>query len=112
MFRMAPSPDQGLLEIIAEISRATRIFQQESVFCEGLTFNQFTILDLVLKAEGRLSLSELRERLEVEKSTVTRLVAPLIKRKLLARRRSRQDSRAAIICLTDQGRETWEGVRL
>lgn len=112
MFEMAPPPDNGLLDLIAQISRATRIFQQESVFCEGLTFNQFIILDLVRKADQGLSLSELRERLEVEKSTVTRLVAPLIRLGLLTKTRSTEDSRVSILGLTHEGRETWGRVRL
>ncbi len=112
MFEITPPPSQGLLELIAEMSKATRIFQQESVFCEGITFNQFTILDQMAKTGGEIPLSELHGRLEVEKSTTTRLVAPLLKKGLVEKNRSKKDSRAANLSLTKEGRETLDRVRL
>ncbi len=102
---VSPPSDQGLLGLIAETAKATRIFQQESVFCEGLTFNQFTILDKVALAGGDLALARLHTFLEVEKSTTTRLVAPLIKKGLVAKKRSEMDTRAMVLRLTPQG---WE----
>ena len=110
MFHLLPDLDRGLLELIAELSRATRIFQQESVFCAGVTFSQFFILDQVAAGGGRLPLSELHSTLEVEKSTTTRLVAPLVKQGLIIRRRSRQDSRAVELSLTPPGRDVLKTV--
>ena len=85
------------MDLIAQTSKAARIFQQESVFCEGLTFNQFLILDQVAKARGELSLAQLHRYLEVEKSTTTRLVAPLVKRGLVEKRKSQRDARATVL---------------
>jgi DNA-binding MarR family transcriptional regulator len=107
MFETAPSPHRELLDLISEVAKATRIFQQESVFCGGVTFIQFTILDQVARSGGTLSLARLHSVLEVKKSTTTRLVAPLVKKGLLEKRKSEEDSRAAILELTPEGRETW-----
>ena len=93
------------MSLIAETAKVTRIFQQESVFCEGLTFNQFTILDKVAQAGGELALARLHAILEVEKSTTTRLVAPLVKKGLVEKKRSTQDTRAAVLSMTPLG---WE----
>ena len=112
MFKMADQPGQGLLGLIAEMSKTTRIFQQGSTFCEGITFTQFNILDQLAKAGGRLSLAELHGHLEVEKSTTTRLVAPLVKSGLVAKERSKTDSRATVLRMTREGRETWDRVLL
>jgi len=110
MLQVLPDLDRGLLELIAELSRATRIFQQESVFCAGVTFSQFFILDQVAAGGGRLPLAELHSALEVEKSTTTRLVAPLVEQELISRQRSRRDSRAVELSLTPQGREVLKTV--
>jgi len=100
------------LNLIAELGRATRIFQQESIFCAGVTFTQYCILDQVAQAEGRLELSELHSILEVDKSTTTRLVAPLARLGLIQRQRSARDSRVVELGLTKEGWETltqvWE----
>ena len=110
MLTPLPIFDRNLLDLIAQLSRATRIFQQESAFCAGVTFSQFFILDQVAATGGRLALAELHSALEVEKSTTTRLVAPLVKQGLVSRRRSRQDSRAVELSLTPQGREVLKTV--
>ena len=99
-----PLLDRDLIEIVAELGRASRLFQRENAFCEGVTFTQFVILDRVVESDGRLGLSDLHEALEVDKSTTTRLVAPLLKRGLLVKERSASDGRAFELVVTDEGR--------
>jgi DNA-binding MarR family transcriptional regulator len=52
-----------------------------------------------------LDMAELHKLLSVDKCTTTRLIAPLIGRRLLVRERASRDPRAAMLTLTGEGRE-------
>ncbi len=108
---MFASPeDRSLIELVADLVRVARGFQQEQAFCEGITFTQFLILDRVVVADGRLGLADLHATLEVDKSTTTRLVAPLLERGLLSKRRRTDDRRAFELLVSDEGRAVAERV--
>ena len=94
-----------VMEVIMSFSREIRCCNRDEAICQGVTFHQFMILDVVAK-KGELSLGELHGILSVEKSTTTRLVNPLIQKGLLKRDRAAHDSRAAQLTLTEGGRET------
>lgn len=100
-----------MVSLIAELSRVGRVFQRAEGFCLGLTFGQFHILDLIDRA-GELPMARLHDLLDVEKSTTTRLIAPLVRDGLVIKAKSSQDSRAVVLTLTEPGRETlgqvWE----
>lgn len=93
-----------LLSLISRISAGVRACQQEPVFCENITFTQFHILDQIISEEV-LRLSELHERLGVEKSTTTRLVEPLIRRELVEKSKCGNDSRCVILKPTEEGKK-------
>ncbi len=99
--------------LISEMTRALRCCQQDQVFCDHLSFAQFSVLN-ALAEKGEMKLAELHAHLSVEKSTTTRLVDPLTRRGLIQRKKSAQDSRAQILRLTGQGeiihRKIWECV--
>ncbi len=101
--------DRTLFYLIKELGKSLRMYQQEGVFCEGVTFNQFSILDLVAEKES-LRLSDLHKLLSVEKSTTTRLVDPIVKQGLLERTNSEQDSRAIDLKITKAGKEVHQKV--
>lgn len=96
--------DRELIDLVAQLVRVARGFQQEQAFCEGITFTQFQILDRVVEAGGTLGLAELHGALDVDKSTTTRLVAPLLKRGLADKRRRTDDRRAFELVVSDEGR--------
>ncbi len=102
---------QELFEIIMGLAREIRCCSRDEAICQNVTFNQFIILDAVVK-KGELGLAELHQILSVEKSTTTRLVNPLIQKGLLNRDRATHDSRAATLSVTEEGMEThrrvWE----
>jgi DNA-binding MarR family transcriptional regulator len=100
-----------LFEIIMTLAREIRCCSRDEAICGDITFQQFIILDAVVK-KGELSLADLHPILSVEKSTTTRLVNPLIQKGLLKRDRATHDSRAATLSATAGGMEThrkvWE----
>lgn len=68
----------------------------------GLTPRQFAILMMVAEEEG-LTQTELVERTGIDRSTLADIVARLITRGLIQRRRTKEDARAYAVKLTPQG---------
>ncbi len=93
-----------LLDIFIGMSQVTRCCRQDVAFCEGVTFHQFMILDVVAKKK-ELNMADLHKILSVEKSTTTRLVTPLIEKGLLRRDRAENDLRAVKLVLTPKGKK-------
>ncbi|MBU0992953.1 MAG: MarR family transcriptional regulator [Proteobacteria bacterium] len=102
--------DRTVFDLIKGLIKSLRLFQNESVFCENITFVQFCILDYISSAEGQLGMSSLHSLLGVEKSTTTRLAAPLIKQNLLMRVASSKDSRAVELKMTREGEKVHNAV--
>ena len=101
--------DRKLFFQVKELIKVLRFLQNDTVFCEGVTFTQFTILDLVAEKET-LELARLHNLLSVEKSTTTRLVNPLVEHNLLKKTGSLNDSRAINLVITKQGKEIHQRV--
>lgn len=102
--------DKQLLSVIRQLIISLRVFQNESIFCEDLTFTQFSILSYAAET-GSLEMSVLHTLLSVEKSTTTRLVEPLVKTGYLKKKQSAHDSRAIELHLTGKGKAVYEKVR-
>ena len=101
--------NQDIYSLIRELAKALRMFQEGAVFCEDITFTQFVILDYIREAE-RLKLSDLHKLLSVEKSTTTRLLDPLVRKKLIVKDKSLYDSRAIELELTKEGMRIYDSV--
>lgn len=99
------------MNLFIGLSQATRCCRQDTAFCRDVTFQQFAILDAVMKNK-ELNISDLHRILSVEKSTTTRLVNPLIQKGLVERQKSRLDSRAFVLTLTREGMEIHRSVQL
>jgi DNA-binding MarR family transcriptional regulator len=70
----------------------------------GLTGPQLAVVKM-LEPVGKLSLSELSERIRARNSTVTGIIDRMEREGLVERRRSEQDRRVVHIVLTRQGRQ-------
>ncbi len=103
------SLDREILSLMADLPKAVRCCRQDEVFCEGVTYTQFIILDAIAK-DRSLNMTGLHKVLSVDKSTATRLIAPLIRRDLVVRKKAAHDSRAATLSLTDDGKDIHEKV--
>ncbi len=69
-----------------------------------LTPRQLAVLDAVADSE-HLSETDLVERTGIDRSTLSDIVRRLQKRRLLQRRRMKDDARAYAVALTDNGRQ-------
>jgi len=101
--------DRHYFSIIKKLIVSLRIFQAESIFCEDITFNQFTILDYIFTS-GTLEMAELHKLLSVEKSTTTRMLDPLVARGYITKTQSAHDSRAIELRLTPEGKKVHQTV--
>jgi len=81
--------------------RAADIFSEESQ-ARGLTPRQFAVLTAVSEQEG-LTQTELVKRTGIDRSTLADIVARLLSRSLIQRRRAKDDGRAYAIKLSAQG---------
>jgi DNA-binding MarR family transcriptional regulator len=80
---------------------ATDIFLAEA-HISGLTPRQFAVLATIAEEEG-LTQTELVERTGIDRSTLADIVARLLGRGLIQRRRAKEDARAYAIKLTAAG---------
>lgn len=101
--------DRQFLSVIRKLIVSLRVFQAESIFCEDITFNQFTILDYI-NTSGILEMSDLHRLLSVEKSTTTRMIEPLAVKGYLTKTPSVHDSRAVELRLTPEGKKVHQTV--
>ncbi|HVQ10509.1 MAG TPA: MarR family transcriptional regulator [Methyloceanibacter sp.] len=85
---------------------ATDIFQAEAS-ASGLTPRQFAVLMTIADEEG-LTQTDLVDRTGIDRSTLADIVARLLSRGLIHRKRAKEDGRAYAIKLTSQG---WKGLR-
>ena len=85
---------------------ATDIFLAEA-HASGLTPRQFAVLTTIAEEEG-FTQTELVERTGIDRSTLADIVARLLGRGLIQRRRAKEDARAYAIKLTAQG---WKSLR-
>ena len=72
---------------------------------EGVSASGFSMLVVLVTAGGELELRALRRRLGTSKANATEVLGTLEARGLVARRRTRRDRRAALVTLTEPGRE-------
>lgn len=72
---------------------------------EGLSAAGFSVLVVLVTADGELELRTLRRRLHTSKANATEIVDTLERRHLVERHRLPEDRRAAVVLLTDRGEE-------
>lgn len=92
-----------LAECIRGLVRRFSISERADVACCGMTVAQAATLETLLR-EGPMRLGVLGARLGISPSTLTRNLARLEKRGLVARAADRRDGRAAGAALTAAGR--------
>lgn len=99
--------DQDYLQEFRETIRVLEreIFLQNTLSCcEGVSLSQCHTL-LEIGNNSKISVSELAENMQLDKSTVSRTVDGLVKKTLVDRVIPDENRRKAILYLTDEGRE-------
>ncbi len=98
-----PNADIALYRALARLARRYQFRSRDEVCCYGLTVSQCYALQ-ALSEVGLLTSSELASRLGLDRSTTTRLVDRLMRKKLAVRRRKADDTRVREVEITEAGR--------
>ena len=93
----------ALYRTLSDLARRYQLRNRDEVCCYGLTVSQCYALQALLE-KGRLTSSALSSRLGLDLSTTTRVVDPLVRKKLALRRRGAEDARIREIEITEAGR--------
>jgi DNA-binding MarR family transcriptional regulator len=93
----------SLISKIRESANKFIISEMDRWGIEGLAPSHGDILVALLKAE-RLTMKELAEKIDKDKSTVTALVEKLIKQRYVEKTRDIEDSRVVFVTLTRSGK--------
>lgn len=91
---------------LRQASRAITQFYDQLLQPSGLRATQFTVL-VAISFSGQISITDLAERLGMDRTTLTRNLKPLEKQGLVESN-SGEDRRIRMVRLTDQGQETLE----
>jgi MarR family transcriptional regulator, 2-MHQ and catechol-resistance regulon repressor len=107
-----PGPQPGLPAAAREMTQAYHAFEQFSsrhIRQFGLTTAQFSVL-LALSGGPAKSCKALCAQTAITKGTLTGVVDRLVEKGLVRRGDFVQDRRSSSVCLTDEGRRTFEHV--
>jgi DNA-binding MarR family transcriptional regulator len=90
---------EGVRKLIATLSHSARAVERTT----GITNAQLFLLQQLAESES-LSVNDLAARARTQQSTVSIVVARLVRAGLAAKGKSREDGRIAVITLTPKGR--------
>ncbi|MEY9212799.1 MarR family transcriptional regulator [Thermobifida halotolerans] len=103
---MDPTPAHQLHRSLMDLVRVAGLLQgDQQVLSHPVSLSQAFALDELGTAGGPLSQRELAERLGLEKSTVSRMVADLERKGLLHRERDPANRRVHRLRITERGRQ-------
>ena len=108
---MKPSEtiEESIFKLFKEMNFILKGFQNDTVISENITFRQFIILEHI-SSHKKLKMTELNTLLNVEKSTTTRLIEPLVRQGLIEKRKSGSDLRVFELSLTVVGKRIHKAV--
>ena len=101
--------EESIFKLFKEMNFILKGFQNGTVISENITFRQFVILEHISTHE-KLKMNELNTLLNVEKSTTTRLIEPLVRQGLIEKRKSDLDLRVFELSLTVEGKRIHKAV--
>lgn len=91
-------------ELLQKTVRIFQLFERDQIRVHGFTSSQCHIL-LEVYHHRSLSINEISNKMNLEISTITRIMDILVRDKLILRQRSTGDRRIVEAILTEQGRE-------
>lgn len=92
-------------DTVKRIVRNFRIFERDQVGTLGFTMSQCYCLIEILEHDA-MTMQELSERMNLNSSTMTRVVDKLVRDKYVMRSRSEEDRRIVLVSLTEKGLES------
>lgn len=100
---------QAFREIVRKLVQKLGLLQKSDAVCCGVTVAQCHALTEIGRAEG-MTLTDLAEALNLDKSTTSRAVESLVTNGLADRREAPENRRTVNIMLTEKGRRMAENI--
>jgi MarR family 2-MHQ and catechol resistance regulon transcriptional repressor len=97
-------------DALADLIRVYQFRDRDRICCQDISVTQYYALESLAR-HGPLTLNELASQLYLDKSTVSRVVTAIERKKLLRRQPHEEDRRAVLLALTDAGRRLYEAIR-
>lgn len=89
--------------MIQKLVRVFQLFERDQIKTHGFTTSQcYTILELY--KSGGITMNELSEKMNLNSSTMTRILDNLVRDKYISREKDKSDKRIVIVNLTNSGR--------
>lgn len=89
-------------QMIQKLVRFFQLFERDQIKTHGFTTSQcYTILELY--KSGSLTMNELSEKMNLNSSTMTRILDNLVRDKFISRDKDEFDRRIVLVSLTDKG---------
>ncbi len=92
-----------LERLTRDVIRRYQFRDWNRICCYGISISQSHVLDLLME-EGELTMQQLAQRMFKSVSTMTRVVAQLVRRGHVRRRQDQEDRRVVHIAITPQGK--------
>jgi DNA-binding MarR family transcriptional regulator len=108
----APDLDRDAQALQAAVADLVRVYQfrdRDRICCHDISVTQCHALEALVE-HGAMRLSELTERLFLDKSTTSRVVQTLVKKGYVEQRPDAQDGRATALHPTTRGRRLCERI--
>jgi len=94
-------------DVVKQLVRNMQLIERDQIKSLGFTITQcYTLIEL-LKCHT-LTMHDLSERMNLNSSTMTRIVDKLVRDKYISRTRSPEDRRVVVVSLTEKGLESAE----
>ena len=104
------SQAEELHEALSELVRVYQFRDRDRICCHDVSVTQCYAIEALVR-RGPSSLNELAAELYLDKSTASRVVAALERKRYVARKADLQDRRAVVLTVTPAGRRLHETIR-
>lgn len=94
-------------EMVQKLVRVFQLFERDQIKVHGFTSSQCYSLIEILKA-GSLTMNDLSDKMNLDSSTMTRVIDKMVRDELIKRERDEADRRIVLVSLTDKGKEAAE----
>jgi MarR family transcriptional regulator, 2-MHQ and catechol-resistance regulon repressor len=105
--------DADAVDLHSALSELVRVYQfrdRDRICCHDISVTQCYALEALVR-RGRSGLNELAAELYLDKSTASRVVATLERKKYVTRERHPDDGRAVILSASPAGKRLYERIR-
>lgn len=92
-------------EMIQDLTRSLKIFERSEIVSEGFTISQCYII-LYIQNNDSLTMNQISKKMNLDKSTITRIIDNLVRDGYIKKQKSNEDGRVVLASLTKKGKKS------